>query len=189
MPDADTLLAFFKALANESRLKMVGLIAARERTGDELAELLDIKAPTVSHHLAVLTRLGLITTRVEGNAHWHTLAAERLSAFNRSLFEPGDLEALAAYKPSFEARVRAAFIDKSGALSVIPASHRKRAVILAWLAELFEDREYKESEVNDILTRHHWDCATLRRELVGHKMMVRRDGIYRRLPKAEWRTV
>src|SRR5258708_27685249 len=94
--DSADLLNFFKALADESRLKMVGLIAARERTGAELAELLDLKAPTVSHHLAVLSRLGLVTTRAEGTTRWHVLAAERLSAFRQSLFDPAGLEKLVA---------------------------------------------------------------------------------------------
>jgi hypothetical protein len=187
-PDHEILVAFFKALGNESRLKMVGLMAQRERTGEELAELLDIKAPTISHHLAALARLGLITTRTQGTTHWHALDADRLAAFSRSLFEPTVFDAMAGDKPSFETKVRAAFIDEDGALKTIPASRRKRAVILAWLAGLFaEERAYKEFEVNDILTRRHWDCATLRRELVGHAMMERHNAIYRRLPTSEWR--
>jgi hypothetical protein len=187
-PDHEILVAFFKALGNESRLKMVGLMAQRERTGEELAELLDIKSPTISHHLAALARLGLITTRTQGTTRWHALDADRLAAFSRSLFEPMVFDAMAGDKPSFETKVRAAFIDEDGALKTIPASRRKRAVILAWLAGLFaEERAYKEFEVNDILTRRHWDCATLRRELVGHAMMERHNAIYRRLPTSEWR--
>jgi len=33
--DAETLLAFFKAMANESRLRIVGLLAERERSVQE----------------------------------------------------------------------------------------------------------------------------------------------------------
>jgi DNA-binding transcriptional ArsR family regulator len=186
--DNDSPLAFFKALADESRLKMLGLMATGERTGEELAERLDLKAPTVSHHLGVLARLGLVTTRSEGTTRWHALAPQRLTEFSRAFLGAAQIEKLAPDEKSFEAKVRAAFIDKDGALSTIPASRRKRAVILAWLAGLFvEDRGYKEAEVNEVLTRRHWDCATLRRELVGHRMMERQDGVYRRLPEAEWR--
>ena len=63
------LLRFFKALANESRLKIVGILANREATVGDLADLLDLRAPTVSHHLAVLKELGLVRMRAEGNAH------------------------------------------------------------------------------------------------------------------------
>ena len=64
MPEADVqvLLAFFKAMANESRLRIVGLLAERERNVQELAQLLGLKEPTVSHHLAVLKQLGVVTS-------------------------------------------------------------------------------------------------------------------------------
>ena len=58
-PDLSELLSFFKAMANESRLRIVGLLAQRERTVQELSEVLELKEPTVSHHLAVLKDLGL----------------------------------------------------------------------------------------------------------------------------------
>jgi DNA-binding transcriptional ArsR family regulator len=48
------LLTMFKALADESRLKIIGLLATRERSVDELATTLKLKPPTVSHHLATL---------------------------------------------------------------------------------------------------------------------------------------
>jgi DNA-binding transcriptional ArsR family regulator len=38
----ETLLAFFKALADESRLRIVGLLAQGERSVQELATLLDL---------------------------------------------------------------------------------------------------------------------------------------------------
>ena len=47
-----SLLHFFKVLADESRLKLLGILANGERSVDELATLLKLKAPTVSHHLA-----------------------------------------------------------------------------------------------------------------------------------------
>ena len=47
-----TLVHFLKTLAHESRLKLLGLLAEREYSVGELAELLDLKEPTVSHHLA-----------------------------------------------------------------------------------------------------------------------------------------
>jgi hypothetical protein len=87
-----------------------------------------------------------------------------------------------------EARVLAAFVDQDERLKEIPASRRKRAVILRWLMRMFEsDRRYPESEINAYLKSRHWDWATLRRELVGHRMLVRDAGIYWRLPPSQWR--
>src|SRR4051794_35986506 len=103
MPEAEltTLLAFFKAMANESRLRIVGLIAERERSGQELAELLELKEPTVSHHIAQLKALGLVSTRTEGVTNWYRLRPEALTEFNKALLAPKDASALVADTPSF----------------------------------------------------------------------------------------
>ncbi|MFO1013453.1 MAG: metalloregulator ArsR/SmtB family transcription factor [Caulobacteraceae bacterium] len=191
MPEADleTLLAFFKAMANESRLRIVGLIADQERSVQELAELLDLKEPTVSHHLSVLKDLGVVQVRAEGVTHWHRLKPERLTDFNKALFDQKEIAALAEPKQSWEDKVIATFVQADGTFKVLPASRRKRWVLLKWLmAEFVDGRGYPEKEVNAILTKRHWDCATMRREMIGWKMMSREDGIYHRLPEAGWET-
>jgi len=58
--DSEELLNFFKALADANRLKIVGLLAQKPHTVEELAALLDIKPSTVSHHLARLSDAGLV---------------------------------------------------------------------------------------------------------------------------------
>ena len=77
----ETLLAFFKALADESRLRIVGLLAEREHSVQELARALDLKEPTVSHHLPILKATGLVTARAEGTTRWHAL--DRTAAWAR----------------------------------------------------------------------------------------------------------
>ena len=189
MPDVDleTLLAFFKAMANESRLRIVGLLTERERSVQELAELLGLKEPTVSHHLAILKDLGLVSSRAQGVTHWHALRPEALAEFNRAMFDKGRVAALAAGPQSWEDKVLGVFLQKDGTFTHLPASRRKRWVLLKFLAEAFEDgRRYKESEVNDILQRRHWDSATMRREMVGWRMLAREHGVYWRLPKGDW---
>ena len=187
MTDApEPLLAFFKAMANESRLRIVGLLAQRERTVQELADLLELKEPTVSHHLAVLKEIGLLSVRPDGVMRWHALRPGALAAMNRRLLEQGG--ASLAPRADWEGRVLAAFLDAEGRLKHVPASRRKRWVVLKHLARRFEEgRPYPEAEVNEVLQRAHWDSATLRRELVGHRMMDRASGVYRRLPEAEWK--
>jgi DNA-binding transcriptional ArsR family regulator len=194
MPEADlaTLLAFFKAMANESRLRIVGLLAERERSVQELAALLDLKEPTVSHHLASLKALGLVGARAEGVVRWHSLRIETLTELNRSLLDPQGGVALAhetgPAEDAWETKVLASYVDADGKLAAIPASRRKRLIVLKWLARQFrEGRRYREAEVNEILQRRHWDCATLRRELVGYGMMGREAGVYWLQPEAKWR--
>jgi hypothetical protein len=195
MPDSDlaTLLAFFKAMANESRLRIVGLLAERERSVQELAELLELKEPTVSHHLASLKALGLVSARADGVTHWHALKLETLTALNRGLLDQAGGVAVTRevreHHGGWDAKVLASFVDSAGRLTVLPASRRKRQIVLKWLAEQFEEhRRYREAEVNELIQRRHWDCATLRRELIGYGMMGREAGVYWRCPEAEWRT-
>src|SRR5215472_2565608 len=92
--DLATLLAFFKAMANESRLKIVGLLAERERSVQELAILLSLKEPTVSHHLSALKALGIVAVRAEGVTHWHALEVEALTTLNKALLDQKGVEAL-----------------------------------------------------------------------------------------------
>jgi DNA-binding transcriptional ArsR family regulator len=189
VPEAQlkTLLAFFKAMANESRLRIVGLLAARERSVQELAELLDLKEPTVSHHLAALKALGVVRVRAEGVVRWHSLDADALARMNRALMEPAGMAAIAPKAESWEAKVLSGFVDEAGKLKVMPASRRKRAVVLAWLMGRFEEgRRYPEAEVNEIIQNVHWDSATLRREMIGHRMLARESGVYWRLPEVGW---
>jgi biotin operon repressor len=190
MPEAEltTLLAFFKAMANESRLRIVGLIAERERSGQELAELLDLKEPTVSHHIAQLKALGLVGVRTEGVTNWYRLQPEALTAFNKALLAPKAAAALVEDTPSFDDKVIANFVGPDGRIAQLPSSRRKRWILERWMMSAFEEgRDYPEREVNEILQRWHWDSATLRREMIGYRMMTRDNGVYRRLPQAEWR--
>ena len=185
--DLDTLLAFFKAMSNESRLRIVGLIAERERSVQELAELLGLKEPTVSHHLASLKALGLVKVRVDGVTHWNRLETEALTGFNRALLDRSAVTALAAPPETDSARIIANFLNDDGTLKHLPASRKKRWMVLEWLMEGFDDdRLYPEKEVNAILQQRHWDSATIRREMVGYRMLAREDNVYWRLPEDQW---
>ncbi|HLZ83313.1 MAG TPA: metalloregulator ArsR/SmtB family transcription factor [Caulobacteraceae bacterium] len=182
----ETLLAFFKALADESRLKIVGLLAQGERSVQELATLLDLKEPTVSHHLAILRAQGLVSARAEGTTRWHRLDVDVLEGLSRRVLEsPAASET--REPETWDAKVLRGFVDADGRLHTIPASRRKRGVVLRWLMTGFaEGRRYREAEVNAIIQARHWDSATLRRELIGHRMLARENGVYWRLPQDGW---
>jgi len=183
----ETLLAFFKALADQSRLRIVGLLAEREYSVQALAQALALKEPTVSHHLAVLKSTGLVTARAEGTTRWHALDRAALENLSYRVLQRTPEPAPAANDVWDEKTLRG-FVAADGKLTRIPASRRKRGAVLRWLMRDFApDRRYSEAEVNEAIQRHHWDSATLRRELVGHNMMARKDRIYWRLPEAEWK--
>jgi DNA-binding transcriptional ArsR family regulator len=187
----ETLLAFFKAMADESRLKIIGALAQGEHSVQELAGLLGLKEPTVSHHLGVLKSLGIVTARAEGTTRWHALDRDALKHLSKRMLQPASKAALRAAPrkaEDWDSKVLKGFVDADGKLKQIPASRKKRGAVLRWLmADFAANRRYSEAEVNETIQTHHWDSATLRRELIGHKMLARKDRIYWRLPEVEWK--
>src|ERR1700676_3044781 len=79
------LLRFFKALADETRLKMAALLASKPRSGEQLAELLSIKAATVSHHLSKLADAELVTSTSEGHKKFYALRLDAVRATAQQL--------------------------------------------------------------------------------------------------------
>lgn len=65
---------FLKALAHESRLLLLCLIAERERSVMELEEILSLRQPNVSQQLARLRLDGLVDTRRDGKIIYYRLA-------------------------------------------------------------------------------------------------------------------
>ena len=62
----DALLQFFKALADANRLRVVGLLAHRPHSVEELATVLELRPSTVSHHLSKLATARLVPRLVAG---------------------------------------------------------------------------------------------------------------------------
>ena len=188
MEQPPLMLQFCKAMADESRLKIVGLLSSHERSVMDLAALLNLKEPTVSHHLSVLKELDLVTLRADGNVHWYRLKPDVLRKISRAVFSTENIAriAVSAEADGWDRKVLDNFV-RGERLAEIPVSRKKRWVILKWLAQRFElDTNYSEADVNAILKQHHEDCATLRRELIGYRMLARAGGIYRRNPDAQW---
>jgi len=186
--DVGSLLRFFKALAHESRLRLLGFAAQRERSVQELAGLLGLSEPTTSHHLALLHQAGLVSLRVEGNLHWYAFEPSKLAPLAKSLLSRQDVAQWSgAARTEVPDRLIQNYLGPDGRLRLIPATRKKRYPVLAWLANHFDfDRRYREAEVNQILQTRHWDSATLRRELVGYRMLTREKGMYWRLPEEQW---
>jgi hypothetical protein len=189
MESANSLLRLFKALADESRLKIVGLLATTEHNVQDLAKLLQLKEPTISHHLAILREAELVQMRTDGNTHWYRLDFEALRAISRTVLTREKLASIAndLDTDDWERKVLGNFMDGER-IKDIPTTRKKRWAILKWLTMRFDPQaDYPENQLNAIIKRHHWDAATLRREMIGYRMLARSNGIYRRRPESEWR--
>jgi DNA-binding transcriptional ArsR family regulator len=90
-----TLVQFFKTLANESRLKILGILARQESSVGELAAYLDLREPTISHHLAKLKDMDLVDMHPEGTTHLYRLNSEALQAMSKEIFTPERIASLA----------------------------------------------------------------------------------------------
>ena len=57
---------FFKALGDETRLRIIKLLSIREMCVCEIMVALGMTQPTTSHHLNILENTSLVTSRKEG---------------------------------------------------------------------------------------------------------------------------
>ena len=71
---------FAKAIADETRQKIMGLCCCSELSVNEIVEQTNVSQPTVSHHLAVLRDAGLVDARHEGKQTYYTLNQERVAS-------------------------------------------------------------------------------------------------------------
>jgi len=65
---------FFKALADETRLRILKLLEVREMCVCEIMVALDLTQPTASHHLGLLENAGFVKGRKEGKWVFYKVA-------------------------------------------------------------------------------------------------------------------
>lgn len=70
----------FSGLADETRLKMLKLLAKEELCACELMAALDLTQPTTSHHLGILERSELVVSRREGKWVFYRLADSKVES-------------------------------------------------------------------------------------------------------------
>jgi len=176
---SEELVTFFKALADSNRLKIVGLLAEKSYSVEELAALLGLKPSTVSHHLSKLSEAGLVQSRAESYYSVYQLDKKVLEEKSRTIFSNEELSTVASEVDvdAYDAKVIKDFTKRDGSLKTIPAQQKKLEAILRYVVKSFDvGKRYSEKRVNEILSKYHEDAATLRRELIGYKLMEREGG-------------
>ena len=83
MPRASTTSDPFNAIAEPRRRHILELVAAEERSVNEIADALNLGQPSVSKHLQVLRNVGLVTVRRDGRRTMYRTNAETL----RTIYE------------------------------------------------------------------------------------------------------
>jgi hypothetical protein len=173
------LLGFFKALADANRLKIIGLLAQGEYAVEQIAEMLNLRPSTVSHHLSKLSRVGLVSSRSESYYNTYRLETSVLESISRRLLARETMPAVTADvdMDAYDRKVLNTFCDSEGRILQFPAQSKKFEVLLRHVVKAFKPRiRYEEKQVNEMLSFYSDDTATLRRSLVAHGMMEREGG-------------
>jgi ArsR family transcriptional regulator len=88
--EAVELAGLLKALADPVRLRLVSILAAApsgEICACDLPAELDRSQPTVSHHLSLLLRAGLVEREQRGKWAWFRLRRDQLASVRAALGE------------------------------------------------------------------------------------------------------
>ena len=176
---SEELVTFFKALADSNRLKIVGLLAEKPYSVEELAALLNLKPSTVSHHLSRLADADLVKSRAESYYSVYELDQSVLAEKARTMFSQHELSSVVADvdADAYDNKVIKDYSKRDGSLKTLPSQRKKLDAILRHIVKSFDvGKRYTEKRVNEILSGFYEDTATLRRELVGSGLMKREGG-------------
>lgn len=180
-------IRLFKCLADKSRLQILKSLMLEDMYVERLAQRLGLTPPTVSFHLKKLTEANVVTPYKSQYYMMYRL--------NRAIFETSILEILKEKSDdadiqlqrenAYRQKVIASFFEY-GKLKSIPTQKKKERIVLEVIAESFQyDRIYTEREVNLIIADYYDDFCTIRRDMIGEKLLARNTDGYWRFKKGK----
>lgn len=173
----------FKCLSDKSRLQILKSLAVEDMYVERLAERLGLTPSTVSFHLKKLADAGAVTSC---KSQYYTMYSLKRDVFETSILEILQKESdEAQIQAQRDAEYRQKVIDaffEYGKLKSIPAQRKKERIVLEEILQSFAfDRLYSEKEVNLIIADFHDDFCTLRRDMIGERLLERNADGYRRI--------
>ena len=182
MTEAEAI-SLFKCLADKSRLQILKSLAVEDMYVERLAERLGLTAPTISFHLKKLSDAGAVTAY---KSQYYMMYSLHKEIFQTSILEILQQESDEARKQAqrdenYRKKVIDAFFEY-GKLKAIPTQLKKERIVLEVIAQAFEfDRIYSEREVNIIIADFYDDFCTIRRDMVGERLLGRNGMEYWRI--------
>jgi DNA-binding transcriptional ArsR family regulator len=79
------MVRLHRALGDETRLRILKLLAGQDLYLTEIAQQLELSKPTIKHHLALLRSAGLVTVIEAGSVIYYNLRRDRLEAASGDL--------------------------------------------------------------------------------------------------------
>ena len=178
--DLSETLTVLKALADDTRIKILRALCERDMYVELLAERLQLTPATVSFHMKKLTAAGLVDSRREQYYTVYSLRGEVFSLTLRELILPRESADTAERlrEGMYRRKVLKSFMP-NGYCKVMPAQVKKRQIVYEEIYSQFKPgATYTEKEVNETIMRMHDDYCTVRRAFVGMGWMSRDKGIY-----------
>jgi biotin operon repressor len=173
-------IAFFKCLADKSRLSILKSLMVEDMYVERLAERLELTSATVSFHLKKLEDAGAVKSYKD---QYYTMYS-----INKELFEVNIIDVLSEKTSESELQkerddaYRKKVIDaffEYGKLKAIPSQRKKEKIVLEEIGKAFKKgKKYTEKEVNLIIADFHDDFCTIRRDMVAEGILERKDGVY-----------
>ena len=171
-PISPETLTLLKLLADETRLRIINILAEGDSYVELIASKLELTPATVCYHLKKMEAAGMVRC---SRAQFYIIYSLNGDVFDRSLrdliiTQDTTIDREAAY----EREVISNFF-KYGKLTRLPAQRKKQEIILREISRRFEpNRDYLEPEVNAIISQVYDDYCTVRREMIGCGLMTRR---------------
>lgn len=79
------MIRLHRALGDETRMRILKLLASQDLYLTEIAQHLELSKPTIKHHLALLRAAGLVTVVEAGSVIYYNLRRDRLEAASGEL--------------------------------------------------------------------------------------------------------
>lgn len=70
------MVGIFKALSDENRIRILKILRSGEKCACKLLEELNIRQPTLSHHMKILCDAGIVTGRKEGKWMYYSICCD-----------------------------------------------------------------------------------------------------------------
>ena len=164
-------LTLLKLLADETRLRIINILAEGDSYVELIATKLELTPATVCYHLKKMEAAGIVRCSRAQFYIIYSLNGDIFDCTLRELLITGDptVDKEAAY----EREVISTFF-KYGRLTRLPAQRKKQEIILREISRRFErGRDYPEPEVNAIILEVFDDFCTVRREMIACGLMTR----------------
>jgi DNA-binding transcriptional ArsR family regulator len=169
--ELQTLCTTLKATADAARLKIIDSLRLEDCSVQDLASILDLSLPTVSHHLHILRQAGLVDRRREGRHRDYYLvlkAHEELAAWFQNLVENRKQGDQAARR--YRERVIGQFIEDE--VGQLPSHPRRRGILMEWLCDMLKSETFYDSrQLQKLWGELVRDSETLIDELTRHGYM------------------